>query len=154
MARDYASHLEDTKASNLGHLLLRTARLFNEAGLARVNARGETAYRPAHMQLFPHIDLDGTRQSVLADRVGISKQAIHQLVSDLETLGVVERVPDPADKRAKMVRFTLQGRADILRGLAVLAQLEADIAAQLSAETLAQLKDNLRGVLATLESWQ
>ena len=63
------------------------------------------AIRPAHTALFPHIDLSGTRQTALARRMGVSKQAVGQLVSELEQMGALERVPDPSDGRARLVRF-------------------------------------------------
>lgn len=151
MAEPFDATLDATKHANLGHLLMKTARLVNEAGIARVNETLDLPMRAAHARVFPHLDLDGTRQTTLADRIGISKQAVGQIIADLEAQGIVERIPDPDDRRARLVRFTAQGQQDILRGLAVLAQLEADIAAKLSVAQVERLKADLRDVLAVLE---
>lgn len=152
MPDDFPHTLEATKQANLGHLLMKAARLVNELGIARVNDTLDLPMRAAHTRLFPHLDLEGTRQTTLAERIGISKQAVGQLIADLEAEGVVERVPDPSDRRARLVCFTQKGQQDILRGLAVLAQLEADLAKQLSAQQVDRLKGDLRDVLAVLES--
>ena len=44
--------------------------------------------------------------SVLAERAAITKQSMAELVAHLERHGYVERVPDPTDRRAKLVRST------------------------------------------------
>ena len=52
------------------------------------------------------VDRAGTRLSDLAQRATITKQAMMQLVDDLQEMGCVRRVPDPQDARAKTVRLT------------------------------------------------
>jgi len=144
---------EALKAANLGHLLLKAGRRTDEVGLARVRAlSGATALRPAHMRLFPHISLEGTRATEIADQLGISKQAVGQLVGDLVGLGMVERVRDPTDGRARLVRFTAEGRHAIVQGLGVLAGIEADVAHALGSKRVARLKADLAAVLAVLDA--
>src|SRR5262245_41908291 len=100
---------ETVRDANTGQLLLKAARLWNEQALARVEASGVTGFRAAHTRLLPHISPEGIRLSDLAERVGISKQAIGQLVDELERQGVVAREPDPDDGRALRVRYTDRG---------------------------------------------
>ena len=52
----------------------------------------------------------GTRISVLARCAGMTKQAMGQLVRDLEGLGYLTLGPDPSDRRAKLVTYTDSGR--------------------------------------------
>lgn len=140
------------KAQNLGHLLFRTARLFNELAVARLNRRpGLEALRPAHMQLLPHLDLAGTRPAELARRVGLSRQAVGQLLDDLERLGVLTRVADPADKRGKLVVFTPQGTTGLIEGLAHLAALEAELRAGAGDAVIDALKATLAQTLPVVE---
>lgn len=148
-----SSELTEAKARNLGHLLLRCARVYNEIGVARLRARvGLPGLRASHMQLLPHIDLQGTRQTELARRLGVSKQAAGELVADLEAMGAVERVPDPQDGRARLVRFTEAGRAGLLVGLGLLAEIEGDVRAELGAEAVDALVEGLAALLPVVEA--
>jgi DNA-binding MarR family transcriptional regulator len=127
-SRDWEA-LEAVKRASVGQLLLKSARLLDERALDRVNrASGlPVTIRPAHTSLFPHIDRDGTRLTELARRLGVTKQAVGQLVGDLEQMGMLERVDDPIDGRAKLVRFTSRGLRGIEHGLGVLRSLESEI---------------------------
>jgi DNA-binding MarR family transcriptional regulator len=141
------------KAQSLGHLLLRAARLYNEAALRALREQpGFGAVRLAHTQVLPHLDLGGTRPTVLARRMGMSKQAAGELVSDLETMGLLARAPDPADRRATLVRFTPAGLAALQRGLAVLGGVEAALTASLGAERVSGLRADLAAVVAVLDA--
>ena len=72
--------------------------------------------RIAHTTVLPHIDLEGTRLTELARRLGVSKQAAGQIVDELEEFGMLERIADPQDARAKLVRFSKKGQAAMLDG--------------------------------------
>lgn len=61
------------------------------------------AIRPKHGAVFANIDPEGTRASVLAQRAGMGKAAMGELIDELERRGYVERRPDPSDRRAKLV---------------------------------------------------
>ena len=123
--------LERRKRGSLLQELFRLARLLDETAVARVASSGAPRLRTSHTALLPHLDLEGTRLVDLAARVGTSKQAVGQLVDDLEAMGVVERVADPEDGRARRVRFTRAGFQALLHGLGVLEQLERDLGAAL-----------------------
>lgn len=150
---DFRARLGDAKFSSVGHLLVRCARLFNEAGVRRMQRDPRfLEARPSHLALFPHLDLEGTRIAELAKRADISKQAVAQHVDALEALGVVERRPDPEDGRAKRVVFTDLGRETMIFGLGVLAEIENEVLASLSAERRVQLRDDLLSVMSALEA--
>ena len=137
----------------MGQLLVRCARLLNEAGLARMRVEmGLPGIRTSHTSLFPFIELEGTRLTDLAARVGVSKQAVGQLVEELEELGILERAPDPADGRAKLVRFSARGRRGLLEGLAVLRRMEAELSARLAGGDMERLHGILLRLLAALET--
>src|SRR4030095_12688377 len=115
---------EQIRDANPAQLLLKAARLWNEQAIGRVQAAGATEFRAAHTRLLPHISPEGIRLTDLAERVGITKQAIGKLVDDLEAQGVGVREPDPDDGRALRVRYTDRGAAALVQGLGVLADLE------------------------------
>lgn len=133
-------------------LLFRASRLLDEQALARLPSEpGRPRMRRSHTALLPHIDLGGTRVTDLAERVGVSKQAVSQLVDDLEAAGVVAREPDPDDARAKRVVFTPRGRAGILEGLALLSTMEAELAAEIGDKPMADLRRALLAILAVVD---
>jgi DNA-binding MarR family transcriptional regulator len=150
-ASDWAA-LEADKGAITGHLLVRAARLVDEAALARVRAKGRWPdVRRAHLQLMPHIDPRGTRLSDIAARLGVTKQAAGQVVDELEQAGVVTRVPDPSDGRAKLVCFTRDGVRAMREGLAVLAEIDALVVGAVGEEKLGDLRAALATLITALE---
>lgn len=131
-------------------LLFRAARLVNERAMGDVQAGGGTL-RVAHTQLFPHITSDGVRLTEIADKLGVTKQAIGPLVDDLEREGVVERVDDPDDRRAKRIRWTRKGQRALLHGLGILASLESELAREIGKARLADLADTCERIIAVLD---
>lgn len=147
------ARIDEKKRESTGQLLLKCARLLDEQAVARVNRQGaRPPLRPAHTRLFPHIDQQGTRLTELARRVGITKQAVGQLVDELVQMGALELVPDATDRRARLVRFSPRGLQAIEHGLQVLAGLERDIAEQVGQKKMSALRETLAEVLAALES--
>jgi DNA-binding MarR family transcriptional regulator len=144
------AELERRKGRSLGQSLFRAARLLNARALERVRAGGAPDVRPAHTALFPHLDLEGTRLTTLAARMGVTKQAVGQLVGDLERRGLVRRDPDPADRRARLVRFTGRGIAALVHGLGILAELEAELERALGRRRLDALRGSLDAMAAAL----
>ena len=144
---DFVDELEKKKRISTLQLLMRCARLANEYSLSRLPETDGVRPRAAHTALFPHIDHEGTRLSELARRVGISKQAVGQLVDDLEAMGAVERVPDPDDGRAKRVAFTEQGRRGLMEGLSHLLRIEDELGQGMEPDAM----DRLRTLLLELQ---
>jgi DNA-binding MarR family transcriptional regulator len=149
---DYLRELEQKKQASTAQLLFRAARLLNEWALATVREQtGNATLRAAHTSLLPHLGFHGTRLTELADRLGVSKQATFQLVEELEAQGMVERVPDPADGRAKVIRFSKRGERALMDGLRVLSQLEHALAAAIGRERFQALHEALLAMMPVLE---
>src|SRR4029079_9695173 len=103
--------------------------------------------RVAHTTLLPHVDLEGTRLTDLASRLGVTKQAAGQLVDELVEMGMLERAPDPDDARAKLVRFSKRGKSALFDGLAVLKELETEIEEQIGKASLRDLHESLTTIV-------
>jgi DNA-binding MarR family transcriptional regulator len=138
--------IADWRQRHIGRLFLRAHRDFSERALEKLSARGHGGLGLAHTTLLPHLDLDGTRITTLAERAGITKQAVGQLVADLEQRGYVARAVDPTDRRATLVFFTEDGRRFLRDAEQIKYEIEAEYAAILGAERL----DALREALVTL----
>lgn len=143
---------ESVLRASFGQVLLRAARLYNELAIARVQAQREPRLRLAHTALFPHLSAAGIRQTELAKRVGVTKQAIAPLVDDLLEWGMVERVDDPTDRRAWRLRLTPAGAAAMLDGLQILGGIEAMLRAELGDAQVRELHAGLLTVSDLLES--
>jgi DNA-binding MarR family transcriptional regulator len=104
--------------------------------------------RPLHALLFVPLLGGGQRASSLAATLGVSRQAVAQVVATLERDGYVERVPDPGDARAKLICLTAQGRA-ALRVMRASALAEQERWGRLLGERrLAEFRDTLATLLA------
>ena len=148
----FERELMEAKRASTAQLLFKCARLVNERALATLPPTEGPRPRPAHTALFPHIDLErGSRITELAAKLGVSKQATAQLVDELQRMGLVARVPDPDDGRAKRVRFTEAGRASMLDGLAHLRAIERELSTAIGADTMRALHQSLLALHDHLE---
>lgn len=77
--------------------------------LAEALDRRKAPQLGAAADLLPHLSLSGISQSLLAERIGLTKQAVQQSLDQLEKLALIRREPDPVDKRAKYVVLTDAG---------------------------------------------
>ena len=127
------------------------------AARARTIARGlaeagHPAIREPHLPIFEYIDRErGSRVSYLARHANITAQAMGQLVDHLAAHGYVERVPDPSDGRARLVRLTERGREIYPLAVRLVSELEATWAAALGVEKMGQLKQLLAKLWDAIE---
>jgi DNA-binding MarR family transcriptional regulator len=109
---------------------------------ARLTELGHPDVREGYGCVFGFIDIDnGSRLTELAERSGFTKQAVGEAVTELEKLGYLERMPDPSDGRAKIIKLTDFGVDAVVKGRRVFAQIEAEWAEQLGPELLASFRD-------------
>ncbi|WP_416416338.1 MarR family winged helix-turn-helix transcriptional regulator [Paenarthrobacter aromaticivorans] len=92
---------------------------------------GYSDIRMRHTALFEALDDGGTRGSVLAERLGMTQQAMTQLLDDTEAAGYITRIPDATDRRARIVLLTEQGRAAVDLCYALLERIEREYASLL-----------------------
>jgi DNA-binding MarR family transcriptional regulator len=105
--------------------------------------RGEEGLRPKHGAVIANIDPTGTRPSVLADRAGITRAAMGELIDELEAAGYVERIPDPVDRRAKLIKPTAKTLARQQLARQVNTEIEAAYRERLGDARYRQLRRSL-----------
>jgi DNA-binding MarR family transcriptional regulator len=133
-------------------VLLRTAfHGFLDELFARLAAEGFDDLRPAYSPVFQHLELDGTRIGVLAERAQMTNQSMGYLVDALEKRGYVERRPDPADRRAALVVITDRGREEITAARRSIAQIEREWEQQIGSERMAALREALEVLPPSLD---
>jgi len=112
--------------------------------MERLAELGYEGFRTAHGTIGQHIADGGSRVTELAQLAQVSKPTVVYLVNDLERLGYVERVPDPSDGRAKLVRLTERGALVQRTGTEIVAQIEQDWSELLGERDFATLRELLR----------
>jgi DNA-binding MarR family transcriptional regulator len=83
---------------------------------------------------------DGVRPGALAERAGMSKQAMNQLLRSLEALGYLARSDAPDEGRARIVRLTRRGRAAYAKIHEILRDIEHEWSTELGAKPFTELK--------------
>ena len=99
-------------------------RAVNATVFEQLAERGHPAVRPSHAVVFMNLDPDGTKMVTLAQRAGITRQAMSKLIHDLQASGYVEVRPDPDDGRATRVLLTGRGIAFCAEVGNVISELE------------------------------
>ena len=133
-------------ANHLGTLLRDPALAINELVSDRLAERGFADLRPAHGTIGQLIADEGSRITELAQLAQVSKPTVVYLVNDLERLGYVERVPDPVDGRAKLVRLTERGARAQRAGREIVSEIEDDWSRLIDPRDFAKLRTLLQSL--------
>lgn len=112
----------------------RVQRAMREAGYDVTVAQSRLAQRIAD---------EGSRLTELADRAQVTKQTASLLVAALEREGLVERVPDPSDGRARLIRLSASGREAATQAMHVVIGVEQEWTEHLGPELAGQLREGL-----------
>src|SRR5215213_3796973 len=100
-------------------------------------------YRAMEARVFQRIAPGGSRLTDLAAQAGITKQSAGFLVDQLERAGYVERVPDPEDGRARLVRVAERGARSVEASRAIVEQVEREWTDHLGERRMIQLQEIL-----------
>lgn len=114
----------------------------------RLKEAGFPDIRPGHGCVFGTIDPEGSRLTVLAARARMTKQTVGEVTNDLVRLGYAERVPDPEDGRAKIIRLTERGREARIIGRQLIEETEEEWARRYGEDTMRALRTALETVTA------
>lgn len=134
----------------IGRLLVRSAATFQERAVGRIRAAGHRDYRLADNAVLIHLGPEGASMAELARRARMTRQGMRKAVRQLETRGIVQTAPDPEDGRAQRVTFTAKGEERLRVGVAVVEELDAEIAELVGPEQVEVVRDAL---IHLLEAW-
>jgi DNA-binding MarR family transcriptional regulator len=112
---------------------------------------GQTEFsdiRPTHGCVFRFVKGGGLRLTEIAERANMTKQSVGEIVDDLVARGYVKRVPDPADRRAKLICLTERGEEAQAHGFRLFAKVEERWAERYGAERIASLRETLEEIAA------
>ena len=124
----------------IGALLRVPAQAIHRRIIHQLNTAGFDDLRLPHIAVLQYPGPDGQRPGTLAERAGMSKQAMNQLLGSLEELGYLTRGEVPREGRSRVVRLTRRGRAAYNRIYTILQELEQEWSDELGAAQFAELK--------------
>ncbi len=127
----------------IGALLRVPAQAIHRRIISGLNQAGFEELRVPHMAVLQYPGPDGVRPGLLAERAGMSKQAMNQLLRSMEGFGYLARSDDPDEGRARIVRLTKRGRAAYAKILEILLEVEREWREQLGPKHFNQLKELL-----------
>ncbi len=104
--------------------------------------------RPTHGCVFRHVQGDGLRLTEIAERAKLTKQSVGEIVDDLVERGYAQRIPDPEDRRAKLICLTERGEAAQAHGRRLFAKVEKRWGERYGPERIAALRELLEAVAA------
>lgn len=144
MSADVLQAFAEAAEDDLGQLIAAASVTLMRRAFERLAALGFPEVHPAHIAVFTGLDPEGTRVSVLAERAGISRQAMSVLVRGLDAAGYLSTQTDPSDQRATLVRLDERGERFCREAIAVAAELNHDIEVRLGADTAERIRTALR----------
>ncbi len=144
----------DGQEPNLGVLLFVASRALEQRAYDAVAAAGFDDVTLAQARIAARIGPEGTRVSDLAAQARVTKQSAAFLVSGLESSGYVERVPDPEDGRARLVRLTQRADSLVRAANAEVELALSEWAEHVGADRLRQLTQTLVDLRAITDPWQ
>jgi DNA-binding MarR family transcriptional regulator len=137
----------------LGILLFVANRALEQRAFDAIVAAGITDITLAQARVAALIAPNGSRVSDLAEQARVSKQSAASLVAQLEKAGYVERVPDPTDGRARLVRLTPRSRRVAEAADAEVERVLAEWADHIGDDRLQKLHEILRDLRGITDPW-
>jgi DNA-binding MarR family transcriptional regulator len=138
---------------NIGLLLYLPYRELENRVLAAVAEAGYDV-TIAQARVLQRIGPNGTRLTELAEAAQVTKQTAGFLVDQLEKAGYVERVPDPTDGRARLVRVTEKAKDVVPVADAEIARIEAEWEQHVGKRRMAQLRETLEKLREITDPYQ
>jgi len=143
-----------TEPLNVGLLLFLPYRAMETRVLETLAAAGFDDITPSQARVFQRIAPGGSRLTDLAAQASITKQSAGFVVDQLERAGYVERVPDPTDRRARLVRVAERGARAVEASRGIVARVEAEWTAHLGEQRMAQLRGILTDLREITDPWR
>jgi len=138
----------------IGALLRLASEATHRVVLDRLHAAGFDDVRSSHFELFRFPGPEGMHPTELADRVGLSKQALNHLLNELESLGYLTREITGTDGRHRVVRLTSRGLAFAAAAKTAVLAIEDELTMVLGERRMNGLKADLTAIPAGLKAWQ
>ena len=137
-------------SNNMSRLLIELAKNFEQRALDKCHQRGHTNIRRSHTSLFSNLGFGAVRLTELAERAGITQQAMGKLVKEMEQVGYVKRHVDSADKRAKIIELTERGVILVNDSMEIVDEILTEYTEVMGSDGIMDLEKSLRNSVDAL----
>jgi DNA-binding MarR family transcriptional regulator len=151
LAEDAVGSRQSHLSHSLGRFLAEMAQHYHRRCTAIMVRCGHRGIRFDHLAVLSHLDVHGMDHSRLAERAGISLQAMGRQVRAVQHLGYVASVEDSSDRRVRKVVFTARGLRFIIDLLAAFEQISNDYVSALGRRELQSLQRHLEQFIDALD---
>jgi DNA-binding MarR family transcriptional regulator len=159
MNESSSKHNAHKLSNNFSRLLIELAKDFERRALQKCHQRGHTKIRRSHSSLFSNLGFGAVRLTELAERAGITQQAMGKLVKEMERVGYVKRHIDETDKRAKIIQLTELGEQLVHDSMEIVDEMTSEYVRSIGLEDFESLNNLLKQAVKKLglrfltESW-
>jgi DNA-binding MarR family transcriptional regulator len=141
--------LEAKRAVIVGRQLYFCFNLMLDRTMTKLERRGHANIGMAQSVLLRNLDFSGTQITLIAKRAGVTKQAIIKVARSLQNRGYLKIVPDPVDRRAKLVKLTRKGYRFVNDVIEISEEVENELAAAVGRKKMDELQVTLQAILQT-----
>lgn len=120
--------------------LMRAFYWFDENLRRRLAEQGWPPVTRSQSLVLGNVATGVTRPSRIAENLGVSRQAMSQLLGEMVSAGLIELAPDPDDKRAQRIQFAAAGAQIREVAQQILRDLEAEVEGAIGAPQMASLR--------------
>ncbi|MCL1125689.1 MarR family winged helix-turn-helix transcriptional regulator [Shewanella surugensis] len=142
-----SKNLIEMRENNIGRLFQQATRAYSERALTLLHERGFSDITLFHTVLISNLDTSGSQITTIADKAGITKQAMGQLVNELESKGYVKKTKNQHDKRAYLIQFTEHGKDALRAAYEVKIIIDNEYQARLGVDNLKTLRTLLQTLI-------
>lgn len=145
MSTKFTKHAMDFDPPAPLTVLLQTASRWVMQGLiAELKTKSYTGLTESHLVLLGNLDCGSTYASAVAQRIGLTRQAIYRTVKEMEALGFLSLHDDPLRRNQKLVLMTETGMQLALDARDALSRLEATLGHRIGKDALAAFRNALQ----------
>lgn len=151
MNKKHFPNTDTQRATNLRQRILKASRTINTAIVEGLHQRGYKELRSTHTALLSNLDIEGSNLTNIAQRAGMTKQAMGRLADELIKFNYIVRIKDDTDKRALKLMFTPEGLNLMKQSFIVISKIEQRCSTRIGEEQFNMLLNSLEKIVDELE---
>jgi len=153
MSKNPVSDQNYNRKANLRQHLLRASRTVNNTIVENLQQHGFMELTSSHTALLSNLDLDGNSITTIAQRAGMTKQAMGRLSDELVKLKFITRTSSKNDKRAIVLRFTTTGLELMNKSFSIMDEIEKRCTHRMGEKHFKSLLTSLQSIVDELETF-